>query len=287
MENSPKTQVPLVQENSVSQSNKNSSLPMLLSGVVLVTAIVAGGVGYYLGSVQKSRTVLPSQEVLVTAIPESNQVACTMDAKICPDGSSVARTGPNCEFAECPIRDEQNDWRSVISIKGDYSLKIPPSWRVTTNNEDDSFLNSQDYLTNLVLSSPEGQSEGQAQFVNAISIPFPFTIKGSHYDVGTKFESGLTGLYINNSNPVNAKSITSEYLTVNGMKALAVTTVMLDKESDLTEGFAGEYLLDATTKVIYIELGNGKILEMSGTWENKYTNFEDTFDQIMQTLRLQ
>ena len=26
------------------------------------------------------------------------QVACTMDAMMCPDGSYVGRTGPNCEF---------------------------------------------------------------------------------------------------------------------------------------------------------------------------------------------
>lgn len=30
-------------------------------------------------------------------------IACTMDAKICPDGSAVGRTGPNCTFAPCPI----------------------------------------------------------------------------------------------------------------------------------------------------------------------------------------
>lgn len=29
-------------------------------------------------------------------------VACTQEAKICPDGSAVSRTGPNCEFAPCP-----------------------------------------------------------------------------------------------------------------------------------------------------------------------------------------
>ncbi len=28
--------------------------------------------------------------------------ACTQEAKLCPDGSSVGRTGPNCEFAQCP-----------------------------------------------------------------------------------------------------------------------------------------------------------------------------------------
>ncbi|MEK7066372.1 MAG: TspO/MBR family protein, partial [Patescibacteria group bacterium] len=27
---------------------------------------------------------------------------CTLEAKICPDGSAVGRTGPNCEFSPCP-----------------------------------------------------------------------------------------------------------------------------------------------------------------------------------------
>ncbi|MCX6708748.1 MAG: hypothetical protein NTW67_03850 [Candidatus Woesearchaeota archaeon] len=30
-------------------------------------------------------------------------VACTEEAKLCPDGSAVGRTGPNCEFAPCPV----------------------------------------------------------------------------------------------------------------------------------------------------------------------------------------
>lgn len=34
--------------------------------------------------------------------PEETLRACTMEAKLCPDGSYVGRTGPNCEFAECP-----------------------------------------------------------------------------------------------------------------------------------------------------------------------------------------
>ncbi len=32
-------------------------------------------------------------------------VACTMEAKLCPDGSAVGRTGPKCEFALCPKED--------------------------------------------------------------------------------------------------------------------------------------------------------------------------------------
>ena len=31
-------------------------------------------------------------------IPGNENNACTMDAKMCPDGSYVGRTGPNCEF---------------------------------------------------------------------------------------------------------------------------------------------------------------------------------------------
>jgi hypothetical protein len=30
-------------------------------------------------------------------------VSCTMEAKECPDGSYVGRSGPRCEFAACPI----------------------------------------------------------------------------------------------------------------------------------------------------------------------------------------
>jgi hypothetical protein len=36
------------------------------------------------------------------ASPSSKPVACTLEAKMCPDGSSVGRAGPNCEFAPCP-----------------------------------------------------------------------------------------------------------------------------------------------------------------------------------------
>jgi hypothetical protein len=39
-----------------------------------------------------------------TLLPSTHQtpVACTQEAKQCPDGSYVGRTGPNCAFAVCP-----------------------------------------------------------------------------------------------------------------------------------------------------------------------------------------
>src|SRR3989344_4173501 len=38
----------------------------------------------------------------ITVTKEDGQVACTQEAKLCPDGSAFGRTGPNCEFAPCP-----------------------------------------------------------------------------------------------------------------------------------------------------------------------------------------
>jgi len=37
-----------------------------------------------------------------TKIDEETPIACTMDAKMCPDGTYVSRIGPKCEFAPCP-----------------------------------------------------------------------------------------------------------------------------------------------------------------------------------------
>lgn len=45
---------------------------------------------------------LTPNELFGGAPTEGEQIACTMDAKQCPDGSYVGRSGPRCEFAPCP-----------------------------------------------------------------------------------------------------------------------------------------------------------------------------------------
>lgn len=46
----------------------------------------------------KSTTASPSPALSPT--PES--AVCTLEAKVCPDGSTVGRQGPLCEFTKCP-----------------------------------------------------------------------------------------------------------------------------------------------------------------------------------------
>lgn len=43
------------------------------------------------------------------------QRACTMEAKVCPDGSAVGRTGPNCEFAACPAGGASGETKAKLS----------------------------------------------------------------------------------------------------------------------------------------------------------------------------
>jgi hypothetical protein len=41
-------------------------------------------------------------EQKITLFSKETEKACTMEAKQCPDGSSVGRVPPNCDFAPCP-----------------------------------------------------------------------------------------------------------------------------------------------------------------------------------------
>ena len=48
------------------------------------------------------RSYLSTRQPVVSGENVPIQGACTMEAKLCPDGSAVGRSGPNCEFAACP-----------------------------------------------------------------------------------------------------------------------------------------------------------------------------------------
>lgn len=57
----------------------------------------------------------------------SQEGACTLEARLCFDGSAVGRTGPKCEFAACPETPVPNDWKFLederISFRYPEALK--------------------------------------------------------------------------------------------------------------------------------------------------------------------
>jgi hypothetical protein len=54
------------------------------------------------GTLTKIMSALVYEEISLPSPSLEEPVACTMDAKICPDGTAVGRVGPSCEFAPCP-----------------------------------------------------------------------------------------------------------------------------------------------------------------------------------------
>lgn len=66
-------------------------------GIISLLAIVVGGIFYW-----------QNQKISEVDNKQPEQKACTMEAKLCDDGSYVGRTGPNCEFAPCPVASKQD-----------------------------------------------------------------------------------------------------------------------------------------------------------------------------------
>lgn len=55
--------------------------------IVFILLLIAGGLFAY-SQIKESET--------------DGYHACTLEAKLCPDGSTVGRVGPDCEFEACP-----------------------------------------------------------------------------------------------------------------------------------------------------------------------------------------
>ena len=71
---------------------KNTYIAVLILIVLIVGAVLIFGAG--------KKAEAPLSEMPLSK--DNNQVVCTMEAKLCPDGSYVGRSGPKCEFAACP-----------------------------------------------------------------------------------------------------------------------------------------------------------------------------------------
>lgn len=78
-----------VQTNTFIPESPKKSSPILIIAIILAVVAVLAVLAYVFGA-----------KLLA---PKTTQTACTMEAKICPDGSSVGRIAPDCEFAACPV----------------------------------------------------------------------------------------------------------------------------------------------------------------------------------------
>jgi hypothetical protein len=84
-------------------AEKEKGFAFLAPLVLIIVLATFGIAGFF--AFQKSQEFSSSQN---NNQSQNQQIACTQEAKICPDGSSVSKTGPNCEFTECPQTNNQS-----------------------------------------------------------------------------------------------------------------------------------------------------------------------------------
>lgn len=68
--------------------------------LALVVLVVLTGAGLYF---TRTKNLFP--------------IACTLEAKLCPDGTGVGRTGPKCEFAPCPIAITTSTGTTTVTLQ--------------------------------------------------------------------------------------------------------------------------------------------------------------------------
>lgn len=106
--------------------------------IIFVIGFVLGlGVASILGYVALNRVQSNNPSGIVETENPDEMTACTMDAKVCPDGTSVGRSGPNCEFDPCPTASApvtQNEgWKTYSKPELKLSFEYPPDWIIETN----------------------------------------------------------------------------------------------------------------------------------------------------------
>lgn len=138
-----------------------SKWPFLVIAVLIIIVILLAG-AFWFTKIQ-TKTSTPS----LTPTPE---VACTMDAKICPDGSAVGRSGPNCEFEACPATSA-----SSPSFLLDKTYTSTDKWQI-------------DYPGTFKLETRDSQQMGP----NGTGTPVVISYLGPTQGSGTEFHDGVS-----------------------------------------------------------------------------------------------
>ena len=110
----------------------------------------------------------------LNSLTNLGQMACTEEAKQCPDGSYVGRTGPKCEFAACPSPISNNSGVSGIVLLGPTCPveRIPP----------DPTCADKPYSTKLVVTTSD-QSRVITEFTSDANGKFSVVLAPGEYAI--------------------------------------------------------------------------------------------------------
>lgn len=205
------------------------------------------GVAALLGATILSRPWNSSSEE-----PDGNQVACTQEALLCPDGSAVGRSGPSCAFAPCPAKEKligvlaRTDAGFSLSLLNQrlepgIPMTIPLILRVSNALRDlegkrvvvtGTFTEGTTYAVESLEAAPENSTTRE-------SVSIGVGEKGSVGDVTIT----LNELIADNRCPVDVECIEGGAITTNVTFASGETEKTLNMPSDeVPQEFAGHQI---------------------------------------------
>lgn len=174
----------------MNRSEQTHNIYKMLS-IALICLFAGLGIGYF---------------VAQTPFALLQPKGCTMEARLCPDGSAVGRSGPSCEFDPCPLTTvvpsilpmDTQDWKTH-TIETDpavdltnYMVQAPLSWVRVEHSS--NFQN-----TEVFKNSAYTLTITQEKNLNTIT-GMPYTtlreLTGLSYDVPTFTVDGLTAAQV-------------------------------------------------------------------------------------------
>ena len=196
---------------------------------------------------------------------KSNVPVCTQEARICPDGSSVSRTGPNCEFVECP-REHQiltTNWQVYRNEDYNFEIKYPTYYMFG------EFKSGDGYVINF--SNKQYTEDLSGGCILDISIdPNPLKKSPEKWfaDNSTKAEFGTDAYEKSGKGYYNSNQAKPEKIIINGENALKFYQI-------------GGYPSDSIKILV-----EDNIYLMEINYFTSCSSEIKTFDQIISTLKI-
>ncbi len=225
--------------------NQKGLAPILI--IILIATLALGGYLVY-------------QKYQVTHTPPQttpyDPVACSQDAKLCPDGSYVSRVGPNCEFAPCPSTGSDiSNWKTYTNTEYKITFKYPPSFLIAA---EETISNA--YGIFFARSEIEKQEvEECLKQYECYSIPF---------DISFKVISKLPNKTLNDViwDDSRADSTNFSFTNIDNLPSLQ------EQITGVNESIVYHTYVDRDKTVFHIQIGKAKDLEIN-------------VDQILSTFR--
>ncbi|EKE19772.1 MAG: hypothetical protein ACD_8C00109G0003 [uncultured bacterium] len=287
-------------------------------GIILLITIVIGGIFWVQNkeSEMADQSVPPAienQQPKAIAPTEKEGAICTQDAKLCDDGSYVSRTGPKCEFAQCPVAQTVKEGYKIVEVKNpsvQFSFEVPEKWLTETRNSGEKQISTEemrDFLAD-VLNGDSQYADYTRKDFNKMSIneiekmfkgsdwlPFPIASVGVENEI-TYSDTNLNQVdfyflvdfdtkktYFNEViKGVNADGVKFEGTWANSV--IGDNTVDIfstpDGKKEISSGDS------SGGKIYYIKLNNTKDMLIMNKQAMGDDQFEKDFANLIQTLEI-